>query len=114
MPHFIIDCSPGVLDIQTPETILREVHDAAESSDLFAPGDIKMRIQPYATYTVGKTDADFVHVFGHIMQGRTTEQKRDLSERIVRKLKTLFPEVGIVSMNVVDFEKATYCNRTMV
>ena len=114
MPHFIIDCSAGVLDLQAPESIIREVHDTADSTGLFGPGDIKVRINSYTLYTVGGTAADFIHVFGHIMQGRTTEQKKDLSERIIRKLKSMFPGVPVVSMNVVDFEKATYCSRTIV
>ena len=48
------------------------------------------------------------------MEGRTEEQKKALSERVVRSLKDLLPTVDIVSMNVRDFEKATYCNATMI
>ena len=114
MPHFIIDCSAAVLDLHAPEKIIGEVYDTADSTGLFGAGDIKVRINAYAMFTVGGKDADFIHVFGHIMQGRTTKQKKDLSERIVRTLKTMFPDVPIVSMSVVDFEKDTYCNRTMV
>ena len=57
---------------------------------------------------------NFIHVFGHIMQGRNTEQKADLSRKIVTRLKSMFPDVPVISMNVIDFEKATYCNKTMV
>jgi 5-carboxymethyl-2-hydroxymuconate isomerase len=44
------------------------------------------------------------------MEGRTTEQKADLSHRIVSKLKELFPSVPVISMNVEEFERATYNN----
>ena len=81
MPHFIIDCSAAVLDLHAPENIIGEVYDTADSTGLFGAGDIKVRINAYAMFTVGGTDADFIHVFGHIMQGRTTEQKKDLSDK---------------------------------
>jgi 5-carboxymethyl-2-hydroxymuconate isomerase len=42
------------------------------------------------------------------MQGRTQEQKKNLSERVVRALNALLPDVEIISVNVRDFEKATY------
>jgi len=37
-----------------------------------------------------------------------------LSERVVRAIKSLLPMVEIISMNVRDFEKATYCNAPMI
>ena len=48
------------------------------------------------------------------MEGRNTLQKKNLSEKIVTELKLMFPEVPIISINIRDFEKATYCNKSMV
>ena len=109
-----MECSSNVLSVQPAETLIHEVHDVAASTGLFREGDIKARIRPFSVYTVGGGNDDFLHVFAYIMQGRTTEQKRDLSERIVKRLKELLPDVPILSINVMEFEKATYCNRTMV
>ena len=53
-------------------------------------------------------------VFGNIMEGRTPEQKADLSRKIVSKLNQLFPEVPIISMNIRDLEKSSYINKTML
>ncbi|MEW6468310.1 MAG: 5-carboxymethyl-2-hydroxymuconate Delta-isomerase [Bacteroidota bacterium] len=114
MPHFIIDCPEALLTRYSSEKILKEVHDTADATGLFKPGDIKVRIRPYVHYNVGNTSADFIHVFGNIMEGRTTEQKAYLSRQIVMKLKDMFPEVPVISMNIREFEKDTYCNRTMV
>lgn len=47
------------------------------------------------------------------MQGRTTEQKAKLSKTIVTKLSEMFPQVSNIAMNVSEFEKATYCNKSM-
>ena len=114
MPHFVIDCSENTIKIKTPQEIIQAVYHVAEATGLFAVGDIKVRINAFTFFTVGETGNDFIHVFGHIMQGRNTEQKTDLSKRIITKLKTMFPDVPVISMNVVDFEKATYCNKSMV
>ena len=48
------------------------------------------------------------------MEGRTVSQKKNLSERIIIELKSMFSDVPIISMNIRDFEKATYCNKSMV
>lgn len=117
MPHFIIDCSESVLTLAEPQKLLQTVYDAAESTTLFAEsgvGGIKVRLNPYNHFLNVDSREHFVHVFANIMEGRTQEQKKDLSHRIVRTLKSLLPEVEIISMNVRDFEKATYCNCPMI
>lgn len=114
MPHFVIECSQNIIKLKTPEEIIQAVYTIAEATELFAVGDIKVRINPYVHFTVGGTGNDFIHVFGHIMQGRNTEQKANLSRQIITKLKAMFPDVPVISMNVIDFEKATYCNKKMV
>jgi 5-carboxymethyl-2-hydroxymuconate isomerase len=69
--------------------------------------------RPFKEFTVAHTHSDFIDVFGNIMEGRTPEQKSNLSRTIVTRLKEL-PDVPVISMNVREFEKAVYCNRHMV
>jgi 5-carboxymethyl-2-hydroxymuconate isomerase len=113
MPHFVIDCSEGVVAAKPVDELMREIHDIAEASGLFRPGDIKVRVRPFLHFTVADARRDFIHVFANIMEGRTIEQRADLSQAIITKLKSMFPEVPAISMNVFEFEKATYCNRNM-
>jgi 5-carboxymethyl-2-hydroxymuconate isomerase len=114
MPHFVIHCAENILKIKTEMEIMLCVHDTADDTGLFKKGDIKVRIQAFENFIVGNGKPDFIHVFGNIMEGRTGEQKADLSRRIVTKLAALLPEVPVVSMNVSEFEKASYCNRGMI
>jgi 5-carboxymethyl-2-hydroxymuconate isomerase len=114
MPHFIVDCSEQIIKLKSPESIMQKVYDTAESTKLFSPGDIKVRINPFQYYNIGNTKDDFIHVFANIMQGRNTEQKANLSKQIVTELKAMFPQIPIISINIRDFEKATYCNKAMV
>ena len=114
MPHFVIDCSENIIKKQSPEIIMQSVYDTAESTGLFAPGDIKVRINPFKYYNIGNSQDDFIHIFGNIMEGRTDAQKKNLSEKLVGQLKSMFPDTPIISMNIRDFEKASYCNKSMV
>ena len=114
MPHFILHCSANILQIKPEEEILQIVHDTAFASGLFMETDIKVRIQGYTNFTVGGAKKDFIHVFAYIMEGRITAQKADLSRRIVTKLKSVFPDAPVLSMNVMEFERDTYFNRDMV
>jgi 5-carboxymethyl-2-hydroxymuconate isomerase len=96
---------------------MQSVYTAAESTGLFASsgvGGIKVRLRPYTHFTNVDGHSHFVHVFANIMEGRTQEQKKALSEKVVRALKRLLPAVDIISMNIREFEKATYCNAKLI
>lgn len=114
MPHFVVDCSLSLLELHDQKRINKCVHDTARSTGLFDVGDIKVRVQPFAIYTVGGTQEEFVHVFAHIMEGRSVAQRADLARRVVGELASMFPRVPNIAMNVAEFEKATYCNRQML
>jgi 5-carboxymethyl-2-hydroxymuconate isomerase len=116
MPHFVVHCSEDVLTHALPEQILTNISDSARETGLFNPKDVKARILPFKKeyYQVAGTKSDFVHVFAYLMQGRNTDQKQQLSELVVGNLKTLLPKIPLVSINIMDFEKATYCNNSMI
>lgn len=114
MPHFVMDCSETVLKSHDEEYIIEQIHLVANSTGLFNEGDIKVRMNPFEKYSVGNKREDFIHVFANIMQGRTTEQKINLSQQVVSKLVTLFPNVPNITININDIERATYCNKAML
>ncbi len=117
MPHFIIECSAPLLENQNPKQIMANVYHAAFSTGLFAsegPGRIKVRISPFQHYTTAGEQEDFIHVFGYIMEGRTEEQKMALSQSVVAALAALFPDAPIISMNISEFEKSSYVNKSMI
>ena len=114
MPHFILDCSENILEIQEPRKIIEAVFETAFEAGLFERNDIKVRLNPYKYSLAQSGEADFIHVFGNIMEGRTDEQKANLSKMIVTKLTSMFQQVPIISINIRDFEKASYCNKSMI
>ncbi|MBO9730235.1 MAG: 5-carboxymethyl-2-hydroxymuconate Delta-isomerase [Chitinophaga sp.] len=114
MPHFIIECSANVLAIQPAEVLMDTVHDTAAATGLFADNDIKVRIVPFEYYKLGAGKNSFLHIFGYIMQGRTTDQKAHLAKVIIEKIAPLLPDISFVSINISEFEAATYCNRSLI
>jgi len=114
MPHFIIDCSETILQQKSPDEIMQAVYQVAEETRLFAANDIKVRLRPYQYFKLGEGKRDFIHIFAFIMEGRTTEQKENLSRRIIERLNEMFPAISILSINISEFEKATYSNKALI
>jgi len=114
MPHFVIECSENILSQKRPEEIMLAVYDVAVATGLFALNDVKVRIRPFQYYKLGDTKKDFLHIFGNIMEGRTTEQKANLSRKVIERLNEMFPDISILSMNIREFEFATYCNKALI
>jgi 5-carboxymethyl-2-hydroxymuconate isomerase len=114
MPHFVVECSDTIRNTTSVDELLKSVHDSAAATNLFDRADIKVRVRLFDHFSVAGKREDFLHVFGHIMEGRTSEQRAHLSRTVVANLARLLPDVSVISMNVVEFEKATYCNRRML
>ncbi|MEG0926407.1 5-carboxymethyl-2-hydroxymuconate Delta-isomerase [Chryseobacterium sp.] len=114
MPHFIIDCSQDILLQKTPKEIMDAVYKVADSTGLFAINDIKVRLQPYQYYQLGDQKKNFLHVFGYIMEGRSTEQKASLSRQISIRLTELLQDISFLSVNISEFEAATYSNKALI
>ncbi|MGU3375292.1 5-carboxymethyl-2-hydroxymuconate Delta-isomerase [Chryseobacterium sp. M5A1_1a] len=114
MPHFIIECSQDILQQRTAEEIMDVVYKAADSTGLFAVNDIKVRLQPYQYYRLGEHKKNFLHVFGYIMEGRSTEQKTNLSRLISSQLTKLLQDISFLSVNISEFDVSTYSNKALI
>ena len=114
MPHFLIDCSETIFELHTEAEIIDKVHLAAKSTELFNENDIKVRVNSFKKYSTGNKIEDFIHVFAHIMEGRSSEQKLGLSKKIVQTLTSMFPNVPNIGANVIEFENENYYNRNML
>ena len=114
MPHFIIDCSENILRSHSQDEIIKQVQISAISTKLFHKNDVKVRVNSFEKYSTGDKKEDFIHVFANIMEGRSIEQKANLSKTIVKDLALMFPSVPNIGTNVIEFERATYFNKNML
>lgn len=111
MPHCLIETSADVLDLISPQSLVQLVHDSAGGSGLFQPGEIKARLAVYEHYCVGGEPSSFVHLVFYVLAGRSDEQKRALSRRVVRALVERLSQVAAISMDVRDIRRETFSNR---
>ena len=93
---------------------MQAVYDAAEAVELFAVNDIKVRLRPFQYFKLGAGKKDFIHIFGYVMEGRSIEQKANLSRKIIDRLNKMLPDISILSINISEFEKATYSNKALI
>ena len=110
MQQFVVDCSANLIETLPVEIFYKEIYYSAAASGLFRNEDIAVRLRPFEYYDVGNKRSDFIHVFAHLVNELTTEQKTDLSRRIVTKLHELFPEVEEISISVYEIGEASYCD----
>lgn len=114
MPNFILESNAGLLDAGQKKEAIRAIHDTAMASGLFRQQDIKVRIREYAESLVAGEPGDFLHVFAHMLEGRSDEQKTALARAVVTTLKALHPEVPSISIHTRDVSRSGYCNQGMV
>ena len=110
MPHFVIECNTEVIEHCSAEELMQTVHQVAVDSQLFDLPNIKVRIKTYDQYLVAGAKSDFLHIFANIMEGRSIDQRAELSKTLVSELKKRLPHVGVISVNIWEFEKAAYAN----
>ncbi len=113
MPHFVVDCSASIVSNQNSEDILHKVHAAANSTGLFSEKNIQVRLNTFEHVHVGGVQKEFVHVFASILEGRTVQQKLELTTALVKTLTEIFPAVTVIGADVRDIEKGTgsYVNK---
>lgn len=111
MPHYVIECSASIQNMVDLDLLVQSVHDAADSSRLFAPGDVKVRLVVYQHDLLGGKKDDYVHVTIGILSGRTDVQKKTLSNDVAGVICGLLPKVHFISVDVRDICAKSYSNR---
>lgn len=111
MPHCLIEGSRALEKVLDPKELVALVHEAAMGSELFKPGEVKVRLSLYDHYSVGGSQSDFIHVIFYLLAGRTDEQKKALSMAVVGALVERLPDVESVSMDVRDIRREAFSNR---
>lgn len=108
MPYFIIESNRNTINVIHSATLVQKVFDVALHSGLFARDNIKSRLKIYDESLVAGEDHDFVHVWGYIREGRTDQQKRELSENIVATIQNLYPDIFLISCDIRELDEGSY------
>ncbi|EZH77469.1 MAG: 5-carboxymethyl-2-hydroxymuconate isomerase [Pseudomonas sp.] len=111
MPHCLIEAAREVSELINPQELVQLVHDQAAESGLFQPGEVKVRLSLYEHHCVGGEPGSFVHLIFYVLAGRSDDDKRALSRRIVRALVQRLPQVPAISLDVRDIRREVFSNR---
>lgn len=113
MPHFVVEYS-RVVEERTPvERILECLFEAAGRSDVLSLSDAKFRAVPFDHFRLQAPGQTFVHVTVSLLEGRTDDQKEQLSLLLRAGLADLLPGVTSLSIDVRDMNAAAYKKRLL-
>ena len=113
MPHLVIEYSEDVAEQADIEAVVDAAHAGAMDSGLFPEYDIKTRATGYRYHRTGQTRDSFLHVAVHLLDGRSDEQKMQLSEAVLARVEPLLPKVASVGVEVLDIHRASYRKRVL-
>ena len=108
MPNFIIEFSDTLSQQIDPKILMDKVFIGAKNCGYFSPEAIKLRTQSRAGFRLYGKQQDFLHISGHILSGRTDEQKTEISHAIIGQLKDLGLKSVFVSVEVVDMHRPSF------
>nr|WP_256833697.1 5-carboxymethyl-2-hydroxymuconate isomerase [Pseudomonas oleovorans] len=111
MPHCLIEAAREVSELIAPQELVQLVHDQAAATGLFQPGEVKVRLSLYEHHCVGDEQGMFVHLIFYVLAGRSDNDKRALSRRVVRALVERLPQVPAISLDVRDIRREVFSNR---
>ena len=111
MPHLTLEYAAPLKQEIDIQGLVDATFDAAKASDLFGAKAIKVRAIPIDAFNTGGTNQAFIHVNIKLLPGRTTEQKKALSERVLDQVLSIVSEDVAVSVEVNTLDKDTYSKR---
>ena len=111
MPHLIIEYAKPLAQDTDIQGLVDAVFDAAPASELFDPKAIKVRATGIDAYSTAGTDQAFIHVDIKLLPGRSSEQKKALSERVLDKVLSIVSDTVAVSVEINILDKDTYSKR---
>jgi 5-carboxymethyl-2-hydroxymuconate isomerase len=112
MPHCIIEYSEDVLSSVNQRQLIDSVLMGTKKSELFQLDHIKLRTKSYEFYQKGDVEqAGFIHVTVRILQGRTIEQRQDLSEKVLLEFDNLALKDMTITVEIIEMETASYSKK---
>lgn len=113
MPHIVIEHSTEGHASFDVRSLMRALHDAAAGTGVVQAADLKIRAMPYADYLVAGTPDGFCHVSLYLLEGRTPEQKLQLSASLRAAMVALLPQTKSLSVDIRDMDAVAYKKRLL-
>ncbi len=110
MPNLVMEYSNSVDERVNIQGLLEDLHNVTLRCGLFDVGSVKSRSIRYHNWLVGEEgdSVDFIHISFELLDGRTEEQKRDLSRQLMEVLTQQASHVRSLTVNIRDMDKACF------
>ena len=110
MPHAVIHYSNNMSDTIKTNKVVSAIHQMMIDCGLFDAENIKTRAYATNNYLVGTkgNEGSFAHLTVSILAGRTTEQRKTLSESLLSALKNALPMANSLTVEIREMDKETY------
>jgi len=114
MPHIIAEYAASIANHHDLDALCKELFDAAMTTSAFdTPEDIKVRMLPASHWFQQIENPSFVHITVRLIAGRTKDQKKEVTEKILQAAANRLTDVGSISVDIKEIERATYRRRTL-
>lgn len=110
MPNLVMEYSNSVDERVNVQSLLEDLHQVALTCGLFDADSVKSRALRCHNWLIGEAgdSADFIHISFELLDGRTTEQKRELSRQLMAVLQEQASHVYSLTVNMRDMDKACF------
>ncbi|MEZ8826611.1 5-carboxymethyl-2-hydroxymuconate Delta-isomerase [Vibrio amylolyticus] len=110
MPNLVMEYSNSIDQRVNVQGLLEDLHDVALKSSLFDPDSVKSRALRCHHWLVGEQgdSVDFIHVGFELLDGRTEEQKRELSRQLMTVLQEQAGQVRSLTVNIRDMDRSCF------
>ncbi|MEF1290465.1 5-carboxymethyl-2-hydroxymuconate Delta-isomerase [Vibrio sp. M260118] len=110
MPNLVMEYSSSVDDRVNIQGLLEDLHQVALTCGLFDIGSVKSRSLRSHNWLVGEAgdSVDFIHINFELLDGRTAEQKRELSRQLMAVLQQQAGHVHSLTVNVRDMDRECF------
>ncbi|GLO62167.1 5-carboxymethyl-2-hydroxymuconate isomerase [Vibrio sp. MACH09] len=110
MPNLVLEYTNSVDERVNIQGLLEDLHQVAIDSDLFQAIDVKSRALRCHHWLIGELSdsEDFIHITFELLDGRTQEQKQQLSANLMAVLTEQASGVKSLSVNMRDMDRSTF------
>lgn len=110
MPHLILEHSANIESHIMQSEVIQHLHATMIASGLFNASDVKSRSYCTHNFAVGEKamNGSFGHVSIYLLEGRTQEQKINLTQSIRKTLGEHLHGVDQLSVDIRDMVRDTY------
>ncbi|WP_187985279.1 5-carboxymethyl-2-hydroxymuconate Delta-isomerase [Vibrio metschnikovii] len=106
MPNLVLEYSNSVEERVNIQGLLEDLHQVAMDSGLFETASIKSRTLRCHHWLIGEQgdSVDFIHLSFELLDGRSGQQKRELSRQLMAVLAEQASQVHSLTINVRDMD----------